>query len=208
MGIYSPHAAARNSVRRLPGMVLQTVERAISGQMVNETPRKLPLVFEPNLGQADVRARFLTRARGLMSHLMTSTGSIRLYRASRSSIGKLTRDTARWASYLILPGKVAFALAEWGPQARFGDRSIAGYATYLSGSDMCRASSLAANSTGAAYVTGHTNSTNFPTTTSTYQTGARQIEIPVAARTITAWTIPLSAQLDARRSQERLCNGF
>lgn len=55
---------------------------------------------------------------------------------------------------------------------------------------------------------GHTNSTNFPTIAGAYQTGESKIDIPVAARTKAARTIPLSAQLDARHSQERLCNGF
>ena len=55
---------------------------------------------------------------------------------------------------------------------------------------------------------GLTNSTNFPTVTGAYQTGESKSEIPVAARKIAAWTVPLSAQLDARNSRENLCNGF
>jgi hypothetical protein len=55
---------------------------------------------------------------------------------------------------------------------------------------------------------GQTNPTNFPTTTGAYQTGEGGIDIPVPAQEKAARTIPLSAQLDARHSQERLCNGF
>jgi hypothetical protein len=90
----------------------------------------------------------------------------------------------------------------------YAGAEAARYSTYLSSSGMNRASSIAAESTSAAYVTGHTNSTNFLTTTGAYQTGESKIEIPVAARTITAWTVPLTAQLDARNSRENLCNGF
>ena len=112
-------------------------------------------------------------------------------------------------SYLILPGKVAFALAEWGPQARFGDRSIAGYATYPERQRYVRASSLAANSTGAAYVTGYTNSTNFPTTTSTYQTGSEtNRNSGCSPRDNHLAYSSIGPQLYARHSQERLCNGF
>ncbi|HEY1865743.1 MAG TPA: SBBP repeat-containing protein, partial [Candidatus Acidoferrales bacterium] len=154
-----------------PRLVLQTVEREISGQMVNETRKRLPLLFEPSLSQTDARAWFLTRAQGMISRRLASTGSVRRYNASPSSIRKPTGDTARRASYSFLTGKPRFAPAKLGQQDRFGDRTLAGVSTYLEGSGADRAYSIAVDSTGAVYVTGHTNANNFPTNTGAYQTG-------------------------------------
>lgn len=77
---------------------------------------------------------------------------------------------------------------------------------YLGGSDP--AYSIAVDSTGVVYVTDNTNSINFPTMTGTYQGAESKIESPVADGKIAAWTIPPSAQLNARNSGENLCNGF
>ena len=173
---------------------------------------KLRYDFVVRSGAAPGRMHLAYEANSVTTYqggnLQTSTGSVRWYSARGSSI-RTTGDTARRPSYSFLTGKVWFALAKRGQQGRFGDRTRAGVSTYLGGSSTDRVYSIAADCSGAAHVIGRSNSTSLPTATTTtgaYQTG--EGGIPVSAREIATWPIPLSAQLDARHSQERLCNGF
>jgi hypothetical protein len=112
------------------------------------------------------------------------------------------------ASYSIRSGKVQFALSNWDRRRDLVIDPVLEYSTYLGCSGADRAYSIAVDSTGVAYVTSSTSSTNFPNTTGAHQTGESKIEIPVADGKISAGTIPPSAQLDARNSRENLCNVF
>jgi Beta-propeller repeat len=112
------------------------------------------------------------------------------------------------ASRSIRTENVEFGLANGERKRDLVIDAVLEYATYLGGSATDRAYRIAVDKTRAAYRTGNTSSINFPTTTGAYQTGESKSEIPAADGKIGAWTIPPSAQLDARNSRENLCNGF
>jgi adhesin/invasin len=67
------------------------------------------------------------------------------------------------ASYSIRKGKVEFAVANWDRRRELVIDPTLAYSTYLGGNADDRGFGIALDDTGAAYVTGYTTSTNFPT---------------------------------------------
>ncbi|MGA2984524.1 MAG: SBBP repeat-containing protein [Terriglobia bacterium] len=72
--------------------------------------------------------------------------------------------------YRVHGQKVGFALGKYNRRQKLVIDPVLIYSTYLGGSGGDTASSVVVNSAGDAYVTGVTASTNFPTTSSVYQT--------------------------------------
>jgi hypothetical protein len=66
--------------------------------------------------------------------------------------------------------RVGFELGEYDVRLPLVIDPVLAYSTYLGGSDVDRASGIAVDSAGNAYVTGQTVSTNFPTTPGGFQT--------------------------------------
>jgi hypothetical protein len=75
--------------------------------------------------------------------------------------------------YRVHGQKVSFALGKYNRRQKLVIDPVLIYSTYLGGSGGDIAYSVVVNSAGDAYVTGVTASTNFPTTSSVYQTTYR-----------------------------------
>lgn len=66
-------------------------------------------------------------------------------------------------AYSIRAGKVEFALADWDRRRELVIDPVLAYSTYLGGSALEYGYGIAVDASGAAYVTGRTDSVNFPT---------------------------------------------
>lgn len=174
-----------------------------SRQTLNETLNSLTFIFEAHCGRLRARGAhkgnnlvYCADARKVGYDVAVRSGAD-LERIHLDYEGADSLITHEEGNLLTSAGSVG-----WYGASRVPIRK----STSDTGAD--RASSVAADSVGAAHVTGHTNSTNCSTNTGAYRTGEGKSEIPAAARTIAVWTIPLSIQLYARNSRESLCNGF
>jgi len=72
------------------------------------------------------------------------------------------------ASYSIRAGKVGFALAKFDRKRDLVIDPVLEYSTYLGGTGGDWGYGIAVNAGGEAYITGYTNSTDFPVTSGTY----------------------------------------
>jgi hypothetical protein len=68
------------------------------------------------------------------------------------------------ASYSIRAGRIEFALADWDRRHELVIDPVLVYSTYLGGSGTDYGTAITVDASGAAYITGYTSSSNFPTT--------------------------------------------
>jgi len=74
------------------------------------------------------------------------------------------------AAYVMRGGRVEIALGDWDRRRELVIDPVLDYSTYLGGSGTDNGAQVVVDSTGAAYVTGSTTSTNFPITPGAHQT--------------------------------------
>lgn len=70
-------------------------------------------------------------------------------------------------------GQVSFQVGAYNKSLPLTIDPVLSYSTYIGGSTGDQGSAIAVDSSGDAYITGFTQSTNFPTTTGAFQTGCR-----------------------------------
>lgn len=106
--------------------------RASSGELAASTPRRLPLVFEENHGQADRRVRFLARGQGYRVSITPEETVMRLGGpAPRPSSGRQDRAEAGLGPDGVLRLRVVGSSA----RAVTGLEALPGKANYIVGSD-------------------------------------------------------------------------
>ena len=126
---------------------------------------KLALSSAASLGKIDAKGDLVVQANG---------GEVRFHKPviyqtalAESGQGEKTLVAGR---YTINEQKeVAFAIGEYDRTKPLVIDPVLVYSTYLSGSSSTAGNSITADSSGSAYVTGSTQSTDFPTTSGTFQ---------------------------------------
>jgi hypothetical protein len=107
--------------------------------------------------------------------LSTNKGNVRFHKPVAYQTGSEQASSAAPKSFIesnfVLDAKnrVTFQLGAYDHSKALVIDPTLGYSTYLGGTGNDYATAIAVDSTGAAYVTGYTQSTNFPTTTGAFQ---------------------------------------
>jgi len=106
------------------------------------------------------------------------------------------------ASYSIRAGKVGFAVAKFDRKRDLVIDPVLEYATYLGGTGGETSYGIAVGSGGDAYVTGYTNSADFPTTSGAYATAARPPKVFVTRLNASGTSLVYSTYLGGNKSDQ------
>jgi len=118
---------------------------------------------DPHRIQFDIRgAKRISRDKSGDLVLQISDGELRWHKplVYQEKGGERTEIEGR---YTIRHGRVGFELAAYDPRQSLIIDPVLGYSTYLGGSNYDFGQGIAVDTAGNAYVTGYTESTNFPT---------------------------------------------
>jgi hypothetical protein len=123
-------AMAKNPLRRDRVRVVRPADDATNKMRISEAYGKLPMSFEPNRGQADRRAKFLSRGAGYNLFLTRTEASLALYKNEEQSDSTSRTDHSRLGSVVRMRLKGANTKAKIE-----GLEQLQGKSNYLIGND-------------------------------------------------------------------------
>jgi hypothetical protein len=129
---------------------------------------KSEFVVAPGASPESIRLRYSESAKAMIAadgslELSTSSGILREAAPDLYQQKNGTRTAIRGNYVVYADGAIGFSVGEYDSTQTLVIDPVLSYSTFLGGSGADAATSVAVDSTGAAYVTGFTDSTNFPT---------------------------------------------